>query len=227
MQLKLLNYKLSKKEIRQNYFNGNIEFKSCSRLLIKSILSNLSNSFVDDSYNNIFFKCSSMSLFTDCYKTLTTTHILKMIFDISNQMKYLLEKYKCVFVGFDPRHILVINGNKFVYIFGDHLQKIDNNENIDITFLPNAEDIILAPELYELNTIPCKINYKCSYFSVGILFLFIYKIIELNDYKQINTRDTEEIDNLLDTLSLKNTKMFYFLKRCLHKNPTKRTILFI
>jgi hypothetical protein len=142
-------------------------------------------------------------------------------------MKYLLEFHKYVFLGFNLKHVLVVNGNTFMYICGSHLEKFDNLDNIEIKYPPHLEDIILAPEVFEKKKLPCILNYKCSFFSVAIMYLQAYQIIEQNNFTKIDTNDHEEIEHLLNNLSFANSKIFYFLQRCLHKNPLKRSILFI
>ena len=229
MELSLLNYKLHKQEIRKKYYNGNIEFNTTQKILIDSFIKSglLNNAIAEDNYKNVYFKCSSMCLLQDVYETLKPINIYKIIYDISTQMRYLLEDENSVFIGFDPRHILVVNDNTYLYINGTHLAKIDKQENIEIKYPPNSEDFILAPELYEISELPCKINYKCSYYSVGILYLYMFKTMETKNMQKIDTNDVEEISQLLKTLSINHTKIFYFLQRCLKKNPVNRQILFI
>jgi|UniRef100_A0A6C0IN56 hypothetical protein len=229
MELSLLNYKLHKQEIRKKYYNGNIEFNTTQKILIDSFIKSglLNNAIAEDNYKNVYFKCSSMCLLQDVYETLKPINIYKIIYDISTQMRYLLEDENSVFIGFDPRHILVVNDNTYLYINGTHLAKIDKQENIEIKYPPNSEDFILAPELYEISELPCKINYKCSYYSVGILYLYMFKTMETKNMQKIDTNDVEEISQLLKTLSINHTKIFYFLQRCLQKNPVNRQILFI
>lgn len=229
MELSLLNYKLSKQEIRKNYYNGNIEFNKPQNILINSLIKSglLNNAITDDNYKNIYFKCSSMCLLQDIFKKLKPINIYKMIYDISSQMRYLLEDENSVFIGFDPRHILVVNDDTYLYINGEHLGTIDDQENIEIKYPPNSQDYILAPELYEITELPCKINYKCSYYSVGILYLYIFNIIETKRIQKIDTNDVEEINQLLKNLSINHTKIYYFLQRCLQKNPVIRQIIFV
>ena len=225
----MINYKLSKQEIRNNYYNGNIEFNKPQNILINSLIKSglLNNAIAEDNYKNVYFKCSSMCLLQDIFKKLKPINIYKMIYDISSQMRYLLEDENSVFIGFDPRHILVVNDNIYLYINGEHLGTIDKQENIEIKYPPNSEDYILAPELYEITELPCKINYKCSYYSVGILYLYMFKIIETKKAQIFDTNDVEEINHLLKTLSINHTKIFYFLQRCLQKNPVNRQIIFV
>ena len=229
MELSLLNYKLSKQEIRKNYYNGNIEFNKPQNILINSLIKSglLNNAIAEDNYKNIYFKCSSMCLLQYIFENLKPINIYKMIYDISSQMRYLLEDENSVFIGFDPRHILVVNEDTYLYINGEHLGTIDDQENIEIKYPPNSQDYIFAPELYEITELPCKINYKCSYYSVGILYLYIFNIIETKRIQKIDTNDVEEINQLLKNLSINHTKIYYFLQRCLQKNPVNRQILFV
>lgn len=225
----MLKYKLSKQEIRKNYYNGNIEFNTTQTNLINSFIKTglLNNVIAEDNYKNIYFKCSSMCLLQDIFENMKPRNIYKMIYDISSQMRYLLEEENSVFIGFDPKHILVVNEDTYLYINGENLERIDKQENIEIKYPPNSEDYILAPELYEISELPCKINYKCSYYSVGILYLYMFKIIETKNTQKVDTNDVEEITQLLKSLSLNHTKIFYFLQRCLQKNPVNRQIFFV
>lgn len=225
----MLKYKLSKQEIRKNYYNGNIEFNTTQTNLINSFIKTglLNNAIAEDNYKNIYFKCSSMCLLQDIFENMKPRNIYKMIYDISSQMRYLLEEENSVFIGFDPKHILVVNEDTYLYINGENLERIDKQENIEIKYPPNSEDYILAPELYEISELPCKINYKCSYYSVGILYLYMFKIIETKNTQKVDTNDVEEITQLLKSLSLNHTKVFYFLQRCLQKNPVNRQIFFV
>ena len=229
MELPVLNYKLHKQEIRKNYYNGNIEFNKPQNILINSLIKSglLNNAIAEDNYKNVYFKCSSMCLLQDIFKMLKPINIYKMIYDISSQMRYLLEDQNSVFIGFDPRHILIVNEDTYLYINGEHLEKIDNQENIEIKYPPNSQDYILAPELYEISDLPCKINYKCSYYSIGILYLYMFKTIETKNMQKIDANDEEEITQLLKNLSINHTKIYYFLQRCLQKNPVNRQILFV
>ena len=225
----MLNYKLSKQEIRNNYYNGNIEFNTTQKILINSFIESglINNAIAEDNYKNIYFKCSSMYLLQDIFENLKPINIYKMIFDISTQMQYLLEEENSVFIGFDPRHILVVNDNIYLYINGKHLERIDEQENIEIKYPPNAQDFIFAPELYEITELPCKMNYKCSYYSIGILYLYMFKTIETKNMQKIDTNDIEEITQLLKNLSINHTKIYYFLHRCLQENPVNRQIIFV
>tara|TARA_E500000331_G_C17242687_1_gene707678 strand:+ start:288 stop:977 length:690 start_codon:yes stop_codon:yes gene_type:complete len=229
MELHVLNYKLHKQEIRKNYYNGNIEFNKPQNILINSLIKSglLNNAIAEDNYKNVYFKCSSMCLLQDIFEKLKPINIYKMIYDISSQMRYLLEDQNSVFIGFDPRHILIVNEDTYLYINGEHLEKIDNQENIEIKYPPNSQDYILAPELFEISDLPCKINYKCSYYSIGILYLYMFKTIETKNMQKIDANDEEEITQLLKNLSINHTKIYYFLQRCLQKNPVNRQILFV
>lgn len=223
------NYKVTKNKIRNNHYNGVIEYKTTSKKLIQSLVKSklLKNAFFEDNYKTIYFKCSSVCFLKDFIKNLKQINVYKIIYDLTSQIRYLLEEANSVFIGFDPMHILVVNDDTYLYINGEHLEKIDQQDKIEIKYPPSSENYILAPELYEITELPCKTNYKCSYYSLGVLYLYIFKIIETKCIQQIDANDEEEIAQLLKTLSINNTKIFYFLQRCLQNNPANRRIFFV
>ena len=55
----------------------------------------------------------------------------------------------------------------------------------------------------------------------------MFKTIETKNMQKIDANDEEEITQLLKNLSINHTKIYYFLQRCLQKNPVNRQILFV
>ena len=71
------------------------------------------------------------------------------------------------------------------------------------------------PEIIKIKELPSKINYKCSYYSLGLLIgycLFGSDILEKN------------IEEILESISF--TKLYFFLKRCFD-NLDERCLLFV
>jgi hypothetical protein len=81
----------------------------------------------------------------------------------------------------------------------------------------------MAPELYCIKEIPSFVNYKVSYFSLG--YLILYTLLGDNDF--IKEDCLQQIKKHLDSLIIKNTKLYWLLERCLVEEPTNRSILFI
>jgi hypothetical protein len=79
------------------------------------------------------------------------------------------------------------------------------------------------PEILKLTTLPGSINYKCSYYSLGTLVVFCL----LKQYLLVGNevKSVEEIENIIGPL--KNTKLYWFIKRCLDDKIDKRSLLLI
>ena len=79
------------------------------------------------------------------------------------------------------------------------------------------------PEIIKLTTLPAEINYKCCYYSLGVLVVFCL----LNNYLLVGNeiKSVEEIENIIKPLL--NTKIYWFIKRCLYENIDKRQLLLI
>jgi len=68
-----------------------------------------------------------------------------------------------------------------------------------------------APELFNMNSLPFITHRGASYYSLGLLCLWC-------------------LNNLCENLSLETiqgTKLFYFIERCLKKEPAERVLLYL
>ena len=152
-------------------------------------------------------------------KQLPFSAILRMTYQISNQLKYIIENYKQTFLGYNKENILVIDDTDFLYLPPNHdLYNIDDQDNVTITCPFNSKDFYLSPEMYKLKEIPSYIHYKCVYYSLGCLLIDCLQKEELQE-------DNPNI--LLDNLLLKETKLYYFIKRALSEDPKNRFLLYI
>jgi len=66
---------------------------------------------------------------------------------------------------------------------------------------------VCAPELYNLNVLPFITHRSVIYYSLGLLCLSFFTNLSLNN--------------------LRDTPLFYFLERCLKKEPTERLCYFV
>lgn len=222
------NYVISTKK-SGNHLKANIFSKKFNQHLLYSIIHSniLPFAFTDNSFQSLSFKCSSLSLFNINSLSFSTNIFPKIILDISTQIKFLFENYNSAFIGFNLNHILVVNNNTFIYLNGEHLYKLDQDLFFSVNYPPNSLHLFLAPEFYNIHELPFKVHYKCSFFSIGILFLYIFYAIENNNILNIDTNNYEQINNILSNMSFYNTKIFFFLERCLHFDPSQRFLLFI
>ena len=74
----------------------------------------------------------------------------------------------------------------------------------------------MSPELLKIKSVPATINYRTIYYSLGVLVLDC-----LFDYKENDTSNLEEIMG-----PIKETKLFYLVKRCLDDEPISRVVHF-
>ena len=72
----------------------------------------------------------------------------------------------------------------------------------------------------KFNKLPYEINYKCCYYSLGLLVIFSLININLSELNNIN-----EINKIIETLH--DTKIYWFIKRCLHSDINKRKLLLV
>jgi hypothetical protein len=176
----------------------------------KSILQSLTKTgillgaTITDNYQTITFRANKVeSFFKEKEQMNKYDFSLIIFYFISKQLEFLIKKEKKCFYALKLENILVIDGNKVVYLSDDLLEIEDNFLTIWKPF--PQKKYYISPELSRVFTIPSKIHYKTIYYSLGLLIK--------------NT--IENIDKI------KGTKLYYALNRCLEEDPEKRAILFI
>ena len=186
----------------------------------------LSNAFYNDESETIIFTAETVVALTSFVKKgcLTMLEAIKMINDLSKQIAH-LETNGFAFYGYDLDDIIVINDSIFIIVNTSNLLDVveDNiifNSPIKLPYFSNHE-------VNKLTNLPSKINYRSSYYSLGALTLFcllnLYIYSELDSY--LDSELETQIDNILQPLYY--TKMYWFLRRCLHKKSEQRLLLFI
>jgi hypothetical protein len=189
--------------------------------LYKSIKKILKNAHYYSETNSLFFSAEHVVSFKEqilskrSYKT-----CIKMIDDLSRQLLS-LKDYGYGFYGFDIQDILTID-NAFVFCSTQYLLPLTEDDNI-LFYLPPCNPYFANPELYKLTSLPSIISYKCVYYSLGVLttfYLFNNYLLVANEVKS-----QKEIETILNPIY--NTKMYWFMKRCLADNVDERVLLFI
>lgn len=184
---------------------------------IKKVLKSL---HYDEEKSVIFFSAENVSPFKE-FLLVHKTHekCIKMIDDLTKQMNC-LKKIGYGFYGFDISDILTID-NTFIFCRTQYLLPIIE-DNI-IFYEPIKTPYFSNPEIMKLTTLPSEINYKSSYYSLGVLAVLYL----LNNYLLVGNeiKSVEEIENIL--IPIYNTKIYWFIKRCLEENIDKRVLLLI
>jgi len=213
-----------------------IFFNSYNEAIIKSITKTkiILGATTTEKYNTLTFKATSLQTFEEYQKDIEKEtgekkinyeSILKMTHNLAAQLNYLIINNSKTFLGYSPENLIVIDKNKYIYLSNEYLLDIDD-EQVIITFPFSQSDFLLSPELLNIKEIPSFINYKVTYFSFGYLILYAL----LGDDNLINNTEKtiqEKIKFQMETTSIKNTKLYWLLKRCLVEETKNRSILFI
>jgi len=152
--------------------------------------------------------------------TLDIKNSLKMIFYLSNQLKYLINNEKKCFYRYNPNKILIIDETKFMYLSNEDLLKIEpETKNIEINTVISL-DWFVSPEILKITSIPERVHYKTIYYSLGALIIYSLYSINILDIRNDISNEIEQIEQI------KGTKLYYFLKRCLNKTVENRSLLY-
>ena len=152
-------------------------------------------------------------------KRISYNNCIKMIDELTKQMVQ-LKKLGYGFYGIDISDIMVID-NSFIFCSCKNVMPIIENE---IKFYaPINKPYFSNPEILKLTTLPGTVNYKCAYYSLGTLVVFCF----LGNYLLVGNeiKSVEEIENIIG--HLKDTKIYWFIKRCLNEKIDKRVLLLI
>jgi hypothetical protein len=126
---------------------------------------------------------------------------------------------------------MVINDTIFAYIGSELITKIDEDtNNVMISSPCSPKDFFFSPELLGIKEIPSYIHFKTSYFSLGLLI--IYVLLEDEEFytEYINDEQSITNKNILDILNnhpIKNSKLYWLLSRCLVEEAKDRSIILL
>ena len=199
-------------------------YGDCSMYLYNSIKNVIKTSHFDDETNSLFFsaeKVLSLKQYILAEKNTKLSHnvCIKLIDDLTKQILY-IKSLGASFYGFDIDDILTIDGT-FIFCSTKYLLPLENDSIIFLA--PIKHPYFSNPEVFKLTSLPAEISYKCCFYSLGALIIFTL----LNTYLLVanDLKTSEQIDNILEPLY--NTKMYWFLKRCLDDDINNRVLLLI
>ena len=194
------------------------EIKFSNKYLLYSLTKTkiIKNYTILDNGKTIILKATSIKMFSEFKKEqnklnktnkLSYPILLKLIYYLSKQLDYLMTNDSKCFYTYDPNNIIVIDDSIFIYLSQEHLKDVKkdefNNNNIHIYSPISTSNLYLSPELSSAKILPIMINYKTIFYSLGLLIS----------------------ENLSSSIS--ETKLNYFLERCLNKDPCERYLLYI
>ena len=199
-----------------------ITFEKESKSLIKSLIKSgiIQGATIYDDYKSISFKAHTIKPLQEYKKNFSYESALKLVYNLTNQLKYLIEEESESFYRYTTDNIIVIDNDKFIYLSNENLMKIIEKTELIKFVAPFDRDGFVSPELLKIKSVPSTVNYRTIYYSLGLLVmdcLFDYQ--KENDILNIN--DKEEL-----LTPIKDTKLFYLIKRCLHDDPDSRVIIY-
>jgi hypothetical protein len=199
--------------------NGNFEYQ-----LYYIIEKMIKSSNYDDDTNSIFFSAENVIplkkyILDQKNKKISYATCIKLIHDLSKQL-FCLNNLGYGIYGFDINDILIID-NTFILCSTQYLLELENNNIIFTSII--KKPYFSNPELFKLTSLPSKVNYKCCYYSLGLLVIFLL----MNKYLLVGNeiKTTEEINKIIQPLY--NTKIYWFLKRCLDDDINNRKLLLV
>jgi hypothetical protein len=131
------------------------------------------------------------------------------------QQLFYLEKYAHTFSWFNNDNILVIDESSFLCVGLEQLMPVDAFGRIWFTTPFSNKQPHIAPEIKRLYILPSYVTYKAAYYSLGSLITFLLVDAEYGElYKNI-------IGFIADT------KLYWFLLRCIDDEPNARLLLFV
>jgi hypothetical protein len=150
---------------------------------------------------------------------------LRMAYFLAKQLKYLITLEEKCFYEFNPENIIVLDESRFAYISSTHLLELDEtNMQIMRPFtIKNTKLNIdfVSPEFAKIRELPSQIHFKTIFYSLARLLMF--SLTNENEFETIPAN--EEIERLLKPI--RETKLYWLIKRCLDEDPEKRMLLLV
>ena len=222
-------------EDKNNIFK--IFFTFSQPALIRSLIKTkiITGGTLTDDYKSLKFKAVTVKTLKQFQKEinvtrgtmkLTIVETSMLIANLSKQLKYLLTKENTGLLGYSPENIVVIDDANFVFLGSDVLTEMEDNKSL-VSFPFTATDFFVSPELLKVTAIPSYIHYKTAYFSLACLA--VYALLSDDEFyvEYLKNHNPLVIINYLNTHTIKNTKLYWLISRCLVEEAEKRSILFI
>ena len=175
----------------------------------------------DTKTSSVYFSAEKVLSFKEylLYQKRTHRKCIKIIDDLTKQI-LTLKEIGYGFYGFDLNDILTIDDH-FIFCSSQHLLPIVDDK-IGFYF-PINKPYFCNPEILQLTILPSEISYNCVYYSLGVLVVLYL----LNNYLLVGNeiKSVDEIEIILKPIY--NTKIYWFIKRCLDENIDKRVLLLI
>jgi hypothetical protein len=179
-----------------------------------------------DDYRTLKFKASSVKPLKE-FRKLTINETITLVANLSQQLKHLITQENHTVLGYAPENIIVIDEKKFAFLGSELFTKIEDDNNILISYPFTTDEFYVSPELLNVKELPSYVHYKTAYFSLACLAIYVLlsESVFYNEY--LNDKNPETILKFLNLHPVKDTRLYWLLSRCLVEEVEKRSILFI
>ena len=206
-----------------------IKLEKSNESLIKSMTKTkiILGPTITNNYTVLSFHANNIQTWKEYSKAGKVSYntFMRLVYYLSIQLKYLIETCNKTFIGYSLEHIFVINHERFIYLHVNQLHNI-HNEFIDITYPFSQDEFYMSPEHRTIKEIPATIHYKSCYYSLACLIIHCYSNPKY-DLNNMNNDMNNDMNNKLELLPIKDTKLYYLLKRCISEDIKNRCILYI
>lgn len=164
--------------------------------------------------SDIIFKCNSIETLSEFIKNnedkkISYDSLIKLIYDVGFTIKSLEQTEKAI-LCFSLDDIIVIDKHIFFFVNTSKILPIVK-EYVTLKVPIDIKDSFLTPDT-NWKGLPIKTHYKTGIYSFALLAIYAFT----------NSLYSPEV---LDPIS--NTKLYYFILRCLNDNPAERLFLYI
>jgi hypothetical protein len=227
------NYKIYKDNGSKYWieFLGGEEKKMDREVFIKSLIEPqlLVGTSTNVHRNKLYFYADVVTTFADFLqkkkqnKGKSDMNTVINIIDCLSKQIFYLEARGYSFYKLTMDSILVIDDCRFIVIDRGLMLNLNNSIPKTIYFdVPVNKDGFISPELKNLSVLPSSIPYSSIYYSLGLVVLCYLNGSPLTEGgKEWALKQDQILNSIIDT------KLFGFIKRCLHSNIEKRRMLFI
>lgn len=171
----------------------------------------------DVSDDNIKIKAKSIktlkSYLSENHNVVDYNMAVKITLDIVRQILY-LEELDLTYSFITINDIIVIDDNKFLILNQNNIYKINKNY-LEIN-KPYDKSSFMSLKLKENTELPFKVYFTEVYYSVGSILVYCLFNKEIN----------EELDLRIVLRSIFSTRLYWFIVKCLIKDPLKRKLIF-
>ena len=137
------------------------------------------------------------------------------------QQMFFLENMGYGISYFSLDNILVIDGFKFMFVGASELCRLYSSSSLNnqhkkktnmIVNIPfSLQQPFLAPEMYNIQSLPALVDYRVAYYSLGLVIIHCFNLGNVP----------------LSTSVIGRTPLESFLKRCMEREANKRTLLIV